>query len=52
MKYNPKEISKKVPLLYNSKFATTTINIIETIEKELAMIAQYDDEIEVLNKYF
>ena len=27
-------------------------DIVESIEKELAMIAQYDDEIEVLNKYF
>tara|TARA_Y100001951_G_C11221029_1_gene228764 strand:+ start:482 stop:691 length:210 start_codon:yes stop_codon:yes gene_type:complete len=27
-------------------------DILESIEKELAMIAQYDDEIEVLNKYF
>ena len=25
---------------------------LETIEKELAIIAQYDDELEVLNKYF
>tara|TARA_R100000995_G_scaffold84689_2_gene64283 strand:- start:1931 stop:2140 length:210 start_codon:yes stop_codon:yes gene_type:complete len=27
-------------------------DILESIEKELAIIAQYDDEIEVLNKYF
>jgi len=25
---------------------------LETIEKELAIIAEYDDQIEVLNKYF
>jgi hypothetical protein len=27
-------------------------DVLEAIEKELEMIAQYDDEIEVLNKYF
>ena len=27
-------------------------NIIETIEKELAFIAEYDDKLEMLTKYF
>ena len=27
-------------------------DILESIEKELDMIAKYDDEIEMLNKYF
>ena len=27
-------------------------DILETIEKELKIIAEYDDEIEMLNKYF
>ncbi len=35
MKYNPNEISKKTPLLYNSKIANTIISIIETVAKEM-----------------
>ena len=27
-------------------------DILETIEKELKIIAEYDDQLEVLNKYF
>lgn len=27
-------------------------NILESIEKELQVIAEYDDQIEMLNKYF
>ena len=27
-------------------------DVLETIEKELAIIAEYDDQLEMLNKYF
>ena len=33
MKYNPKEIPKKIPLVYNSKLASTIISIMETVVK-------------------
>ena len=29
-----------------------TVKIIEAVEKELDLIAQYDDQLEMMNKYF
>ena len=39
-------------LLYNSVGVAEHADIMETIEKELEIIAEYDDKLSVLNKYF
>ena len=39
-------------LLHNSVGVAENADIMETIEKELEIIAEYDDKLSVLNKYF
>ena len=39
-------------LLHNSVGVAERADIMETIEKELEFIAEYDDKLSVLNKYF
>ncbi len=39
-------------LLHNSVGVAEHADIMETIEKELEVIAEYDDKLSVLNKYF
>ena len=39
-------------LLQNTVGVAEHPDIMETIEKELAVIAEYDDKLSVLNKYF
>ena len=39
-------------LLHNSDGVAEHGDIMETIEKELEIIAEYDDKLEVLKKYF
>ena len=39
-------------LLHNSVGVAEHADIMETIEKELEIIAEYDDKLSVLNKYF
>ena len=39
-------------LLHNSVGVAEHGDIMETIEKELEIIAEYDDKLSVLNKYF
>tara|TARA_Y100001938_G_scaffold52906_1_gene74056 strand:- start:1387 stop:1629 length:243 start_codon:yes stop_codon:yes gene_type:complete len=39
-------------LLHNSVGVAEHADIMETIEKELEFIAEYDDKLSVLNKYF
>lgn len=39
-------------LLYNSRGVAEHPDVMDTIEKELALIAEYDDKLNVLNKYF
>tara|TARA_R100000664_G_C2746437_1_gene134102 strand:+ start:1565 stop:1807 length:243 start_codon:yes stop_codon:yes gene_type:complete len=39
-------------LLHNSVGVAEHADIMETIEKELEFIAEYDDKLNVLNKYF
>lgn len=39
-------------LLENATGVAEHPDIMDTIEKELAIIAEYDDKLEVLNKYF
>ena len=39
-------------LLNNAVGVGEHADIMDTIEKELAVIAEYDDKLEMLNKYF
>ena len=39
-------------LLHNSVGVAEHADIMETVEKELEIIAEYDDKLSVLNKYF
>jgi len=54
-KYESEIASAKVNLdvyFYNTVGVAEHPDIMETVEKELAIIAEYDDKLEALRKYF
>ena len=45
--------SREENAIYQNQIVTTSfIDIMDTIEKELGIIAEYDDKLNILNKYF